>query len=59
MVRLPDAFEEISDYGSNWLILSPTWTYGRNQPGNEPPVLEPIPGIDPLWLDNLDAVAIG
>ena len=59
MVRLPDAFEEISDYGSNWLILSPTWTYGRNLPGNEPPVLEPIPGIDALWFDNMDAVAIG
>ncbi len=57
--RLPDAFYKINEMGSNWVIISPSWTYGYKDPGNNPPVFEPSPGQDALWFDILDATAIG
>ena len=39
--------QKIQELGSNWVILTPTWRYTRNNP----PVLEIVPGKDPLWMD--------
>ncbi len=33
--------------GANWLFLTPTWSYTRNNP----PVIEQVTGRDPLWVD--------
>jgi hypothetical protein len=57
--RIPNAIEKINDLGANWIILSPTWSYGHNTPGNMPPILEPIPGQDPLWFDLADTIEKG
>jgi len=57
--QLPDAFNKINEMGSNWVIISPSWTYGYKDPGNNPPVFEPSTGQDALWFDILDATAIG
>jgi hypothetical protein len=43
--RWPKAIKAVSDLGANWLFLTPTWSFTRNLP----PVLEPLPGQDPLW----------
>ncbi|HEX7975195.1 MAG TPA: carboxypeptidase regulatory-like domain-containing protein, partial [Anaerolineales bacterium] len=48
---LPAALDKIKALGANTLILAPTWTYTRSTP----PVLEPVPGSDALWLDLLDS----
>ena len=45
--RLPVSFKEINSLASNWLFLSPTWTYTRK----DPPVLESVPGKDISWSD--------
>jgi len=52
--RIPIALSDIQEIGANWLILSPTWGFGRYPPGNNPPVLEPTSGIDPFWSDTLN-----
>lgn len=41
------ALQNISDIGANWLILTPTWHFTKNNP----PILEISPGKDPLWSD--------
>jgi hypothetical protein len=45
--RLPSALEDVTSMGANWLILTPSWTFTRP----DPPILEPVAGQDPLWLD--------
>lgn len=45
--RAPVAFKEIQLHSANWVVLSPSWTYTRQTP----PVLEPVTGKDPLWID--------
>ncbi|RPJ50285.1 MAG: hypothetical protein EHM21_05320 [Chloroflexi bacterium] len=41
------AFQNIKDTGSNTIVFTPTWrlTY------QNPPVIAPVPGQDPLWYD--------
>lgn len=48
---MPAAFETIHAYGSNRIILRPTWTYGRRAPGNQLPILAPQPGRDPSFSE--------
>jgi hypothetical protein len=43
----PQMLESVQQMGANWLILTPTWTYTRNNP----PILEMVTGADPLWQD--------
>jgi hypothetical protein len=38
---------QVQELGANWIVISPTWSYTRNNP----PVLELVPGGDPLWQD--------
>ncbi len=45
--RLPITYKEISDLHANWVFLSPTWTFTRQNP----PVLEPVTGKDQSWYD--------
>ncbi|HEY9077139.1 MAG TPA: hypothetical protein VIO61_11450 [Anaerolineaceae bacterium] len=42
------AFQTIHDIGANYTILTPTWQYSFNTP----PILESIPGKNPLWQDS-------
>ncbi|MCX6054462.1 MAG: hypothetical protein NTZ74_06025 [Chloroflexi bacterium] len=42
----------ISNTGSNWLIISPTWT----ATSTNPPLFEPIPGSDLLWDENQNLI---
>jgi hypothetical protein len=45
--QYPQALQNISDLGSNWVFITPTWQY-TNQ---NPPVLAISPGKDPLISD--------
>lgn len=44
---------EVHSLGAAWLVLTPTWTYTRQNP----PVLETMTGFDPLWNDTTSTVA--
>jgi hypothetical protein len=52
---LPASLDTVKSMGANWLVLSPTWSFGRNAPGNDPPLLSLLPGQDALWFDLLQA----
>lgn len=43
----PRAFQHVRAGSANWAILSPSWTFTRQNP----PVLEIVAGEDPLWHD--------
>jgi len=49
---MTSAVQNIQAIGSNWLVISPTWTVGRTAPF----VFSPVPGHDPLWVDTTDTV---
>jgi hypothetical protein len=44
---MPKALGQAVGLYANWVILRPSWTYTRQNP----PVLEPKPGADPMWAD--------
>jgi hypothetical protein len=50
--RIPNAISDVNSLGANWLILTPTWTFTRDNP----PVLEPFPAQDPLWPELTTAI---
>ena len=50
--RFPQTAGEIAELGANWVVLTPSWTYTRQNP----PVLEVVPGSDIPWLDLAAAV---
>lgn len=50
--RMPVTLKEIQSMGANWIVLSPSWTYTRQSP----PILEQVPGSDPLWSDLVDTI---
>jgi len=45
--HLKTAVQDAQKTGANWLVLTPTWTFDRNNP----PVLQIVPGSDPFWPD--------
>ncbi|RPJ28757.1 MAG: hypothetical protein EHM33_03445 [Chloroflexi bacterium] len=49
---IPYAFQNIQAIGSNWVILTPSWTYTRNNPL----VFSEQPGKDPFWSDTVTSV---
>ena len=49
---LPLAVQDVKGRYANWLVLRPSWTVSRTSPL----VFSPVPGADPLWLDNIDTV---
>jgi len=50
--RFYPVMQNLKSIGTNWITLTPTWTYTRSNP----PVLEPVPGHDPLWFDLLPTI---
>jgi len=44
--------QDLYNSGSNWVILSPTWTFTSQNP----PVFELAPGHDPLWSDLVETI---
>ena len=49
---IPHALQNIQNLGSNWVILSPTWTFR----GNNPSEFSQIPGQDQLGFDLSETV---
>jgi hypothetical protein len=50
--RMPAAASDVKDMNASWVILTPTWTFTRSQP----PMIEPVPGRDPLWPELVSSV---
>jgi len=44
--------QDLHNSGSNWMVLSPTWTFTHSTS----PVLEQVPGKDPLWSDLVETL---
>jgi hypothetical protein len=49
---LPATLDHVQNLRANWVVFSPTWTYTRSTP----PILEIVPGKDPLWFDLINIV---
>ncbi len=47
VTSMPQAMQNIQALGSNWIVLTPTWTYDKSFPL----VLAPFPGKDSFWND--------
>ena len=47
------ALQNIQAIGSNWVVLTPSWTYSRNNTL----VFSEQPGKDPFWLDTVTSVS--
>ena len=47
VTSMPQALQNIQALGSNWVVLTPTWTYEKSFPL----VLAPVPGKDSFWND--------
>lgn len=56
---MPEAIKQIKTSGANWLVLSPTWGYGRSAPGNQLPLLALTPGLDAMWPDMAEQIQAG
>ena len=48
--RYLSAMQNLKNIGANWIFMTPTWTYTRNNP----PIIEPVTGINALWPDLLE-----
>lgn len=48
-VYMPQAFQNIQALGSNWVFITPSWTYTHNQPL----VFATQAGKDAFWSDNV------
>ncbi len=46
-IQITSAIPEIVNLNSEWIILTPTWSFTHQAP----PVIEPDPNQDPLWID--------
>ncbi len=46
-IQMTAAIPEIVNLNSGWIILTPTWSFTHQNP----PVIEPDPNQDPLWID--------
>lgn len=51
----PQAMQNAQALGSNWVIVTPTWTYSSANPI----IFGARPGADPLWTDTANMVAQG
>ncbi len=54
MTTFPKTLQDITAIGSNWLILTPGWTFTRQ----DPPVLEPVNGQNPTWFDTKEMIRL-
>lgn len=51
--QLPNTLTDIQSLQSNWLFVSPSWTFTNSSPV----VLEAVSGIDPTWDDTNETIA--
>ncbi len=51
--RIPETYKELGSIGTNWVYLTPTWTYSDNTH----PVFGLTPGSDPLYSDAVQTVS--
>jgi hypothetical protein len=51
---LSGVIQNVKDLGSNYVVLTPTWTANQLNPL----IFAPIPGSDPLWVDTFQAVQV-
>jgi hypothetical protein len=49
------AMQNVQALGSNWVVVTPTWTYTSVNPL----VFGPVPGPDPLWTDTASMISQG
>ncbi|HSL46064.1 MAG TPA: hypothetical protein VK897_21700 [Anaerolineales bacterium] len=49
---IPTALQNIQAIGSNWVMVTPSWTYARN----DPLIFSEQPGRDPFWPDTVSMV---
>jgi hypothetical protein len=49
---MPLALQDVQGRNSNWVVLTPTWTFNRITP----PAFSPTTGTDPLWTDTVDTI---
>jgi hypothetical protein len=49
---IPNALRNIQAIGSNWIFLTPSWTYVRNNPL----IFSEQPGTDAFWSDTVNTV---
>jgi hypothetical protein len=54
MVDLTGNIEDIAAIGSNWLVLTPGWTFSRQTP----PVLELVTGQNPTWSEMAEIIRL-
>lgn len=52
---LPAAAQNVQALGANFVVLAPTWT----ATSASPLIFAPLPAVDPLWSDTLQAVQYG
>ncbi len=52
--QTPFTVNKINQTGANWMVLSPTWSFTRE----DPPVLEQVTGRDALWMDLTDSIGL-
>jgi hypothetical protein len=52
---IPQAMQNTQALGSNWVILTPTWTYASTNPL----IFGTRPGADPLWTDSALMISQG
>jgi hypothetical protein len=50
-----DAIAANKEMGSKWIIITPSWTFTRNNP----PVIETVPGKNPMWSDTIQQIEWG
>ena len=53
VTSMPQAMQNIQALSSNWVVLTPTWTYEKSYPL----VLAPLPGKDSFWNDTYRMVS--
>lgn len=47
-----NGLQDVLNYGANWVVVSPTWSYTNATPA----VMEPVTGRDALWGDTISTV---
>jgi hypothetical protein len=52
---MPQAMQNVQALGSNWVIVTPTWSYSSANPI----IFGTRPGADPLWTDTASTISQG
>jgi hypothetical protein len=54
MTALPGTLADIQAINANWLVLTPGWTLTRQNP----PVIEPVNGQNPTWMQEIEMIRL-